>query len=169
MPITDLMPWRKRERTEPERAETSYPIQDLQESMNRLFDRFFEGTWMAPSERLGERWAEFSPRMDIAETDDAVEVTFELPGLDEDDIDVSISHNMLTVSGEKSSEREERKRNYYRMERSYGSFRRTVPLPAEVNPDEAEANLKKGLLTVTLPKTEEARSRKKITVKRESE
>lgn len=166
MPITDMIPWRRRERTEPERTDPVTSMQRLQTSMNRWFDSFFENAGLAPFERMGERWDVYGPRVDIEETDDAFEVTVEVPGLDKDDIDVSISDTMLTVAGKTSGQREERRRNVYRMERSYGAFTRTIPLPDEINPDKAEASLEKGLLVLTLPKTEQARKRKKISVKR---
>ena len=105
------------------------------------------------------------PRVDVAETEDKVQVSAELPGIDPENVDVSIAHDVLTISGEKREEREEKKRDYHRIERSYGSFRRSVPLPTEVDTDKAEAHFKNGLLTITLPKTEKARARKKITVK----
>jgi HSP20 family protein len=167
MALTDLIPWRKRRKEEESASTEAYPLQSLQRDMDRLFDRFFDMSTsrFAPFELSEERWAGFSPKTDIAETDEAFEVAFELPGLDDDDINVSVTEGALTVSGERREEHEDRKRNYYRMERSYGSFRRTIPLPDEIKVDEVAATYKRGVLTVTLPKTEVARSRKKITVK----
>lgn len=106
------------------------------------------------------------PSTDVSETDDEVEVSIELPGMDEKDIEVNISDEMLTVRGEKKAEREEKKKDYYLSERTYGSFHRAIPLPPGINTDKAEATFKKGVLTIRLPKTEEAKSRmRRIEVK----
>jgi HSP20 family protein len=85
--------------------------------------------------------------------------------MDEKDVEVSVSRDMLTISGEKKEKKEEEDKHYYHVECSYGSFRRSIPLPGEVNPDDVEARFKNGVLNVTLPKTG-ASQRKKITVKR---
>jgi HSP20 family protein len=89
-----------------------------------------------------------------------------LPGLDREDIELSLDNNILTLSGEKRHEKEEKGRNYYRSERAYGAFHRRIPLPAEVDAESAEAVYKNGVLTVTLQKTAEAKA-KRITVKHE--
>jgi HSP20 family protein len=94
-------------------------------------------------------------------------VSAELPGMDDEDIEVSLSRDVLTISGEKKQEKEEKGRDYYRAERSYGSFRRSIPLPAEVNADKVDAVFSKGVLTITLPKTAKAEGRKRIIVKAE--
>ena len=107
----------------------------------------------------------FSPRMDVSETDKEIVVSAELPGLADEDIDVSLSLGMLTISGEKKQEKEKKGRNYYHVERSYGSFQRSIPLPAEVDTNQVDAVFKKGVLTVTLPKTGAAQAGKKIAVK----
>jgi len=167
MPITDLIPWKKREeRTVPVRQEGEHPIQVLQQDMNRLFDEFFRGFGLTPFfSAFGEQWDVFSPRVDVVENDKTIEVSVELPGMDEKDVNVTVSRDALTVSGEKREEREDRGRNYYHMERSYGSFRRSIPLPCEINTDKAEAIFKNGVLTITLPKTTEARAHKRIPVR----
>ena len=90
----------------------------------------------------------------------------ELPGIDEKDIDVSVSEDVITVRGEKKDEREEEKKGYYLSERSYGSFHRTIPIPPGVDADKAEARFRKGVLTITLPKTDDAKSKtRRIEVK----
>ncbi|HQP29278.1 MAG TPA: Hsp20/alpha crystallin family protein, partial [Syntrophales bacterium] len=95
-----------------------------------------------------------------------VVVKAELPGIDEKDLDVSLSEHALTIKGEKKEEKEDQGKGYYRMERSYGSFHREIPLPASIDAKKVEAAFKNGLLTVTLPKTEEARKAdRKISVK----
>jgi len=166
MPITDLIPWRKREeKSVPIRRESEQPIGLLQRDFNRMFDEFFRGFGLAPFRGFGEQWDMFSPRVDVAERDKEIEVSLELPGMDEDDIDVTLSRDTLTVSGEKREESEDRGQNYYHMERSYGSFRRSIPLPAQVDENKAQATFKKGVLTISLPKTAKAQSRKRIPVR----
>jgi HSP20 family protein len=166
MPITDLIPWRRKQpvRQEEERSlqREEHPFLTLQQEMNRLFDDFFGGRALEPFGALGEGWDAFSPQVDVVETDKEIRVSAELPGLDDKDVEVSLSRDVLTISGEK---RQEKGRDYFRAERSYGSFRRSIPLPAEVNTEKVDAVFKKGVLTVTLPKKAEAAGRKRITVK----
>lgn len=124
----------------------------LQDGINRLFDEFFGESAMEPFRRSEERMAMFSPRVDVAETETAVNVTAELPGLDEKDVEVTIDEETLTIRGEKKEEKEEKKGTAYRMERTYGEFHRVIPLPATVETGKAKATFKKGVLQVTLPK-----------------
>ena len=160
MAIRDLVPWR-RERV-PVRREEQDRFLSFRQEMERMFDEFFEGGALAPWER---EWTGFAPKVDVVETDDQVKVTAELPGLDAKDVDVTVSHNTLTLKGEKKQEHEEKGEGYYRSERSYGSFQRSVPLPSTVETDKADAAFSKGVLTVTFPKTAAAKDRKQITVK----
>ena len=106
------------------------------------------------------------PRSDVVETEDGIEVTVELPGLEQKDIEVSLSDEALTIKGEKKVERKDEKKGYYISERSYGSVFRSIPLPAGVDSDKAEASFKNGVLTVELPQRPEAKAKvKKIEVK----
>ncbi len=106
------------------------------------------------------------PAVDIAESDKAYEVTADLPGMDETDVEVKLTNGNLVLKGEKQEEKEEKKKDYYVHERSFGSFERSFPLPDGVDREKIEASFKKGVLTVTLPKTAEAqRAEKKIAVK----
>jgi len=102
--------------------------------------------------------------VDVVETDKEIRVTVELPGLDEKDINVSLARDVLTISGEKKQAKKERRGNYYRAERSYGSFRRSIQLPTQVQADKVDAVFRKGVLSITLPKTEAAQKRKKIAI-----
>ena len=158
MAITDLIPWR---RQEPARREES-EMTAFERDMDRLFERFFQGSPLAP---FGESWGAFSPSVDVVETDDQIKVSAELPGLDDKDIEVSLDRGVLTISGEKSEEHEEERENYYRTERTYGSFRRAILVPTEVNQDEVEAVFRNGVLTITMPKAEVVEGRKRISVK----
>jgi HSP20 family protein len=103
--------------------------------------------------------------VDVVETDKEIQVAVELPGLEEKEIDVSLSPTTLTISGEKRQEKEEKGHNYVRAERSYGSFKRSIPLPSEVDASKADAVFQKGVLTVTLPKAVKAEARKRIAIK----
>jgi HSP20 family protein len=104
--------------------------------------------------------------MDVAETDKAYELTAELPGMSESDVEVVASNGVLTIKGEKKEEKEEKKKDYYISERRYGSFERRMQVPDEVDADKIAATFKKGVLTVTLPKKAEAQKpTKKIEVK----
>lgn len=165
MRISDLVPWRgSRTLSRREEEENGDSLYDIRREMNRLFDDFFRGAdLMAPSER--ERT--FTPSLNVTESDAAIEVTAELPGMDEDDIDLTLSRQGLTIRGEKREEKEEEGKNYYTRERSYGYFRRSIPVPMDaIDPDNVEATFDKGILTITLPKREEARSvTKRIEVK----
>lgn len=101
-----------------------------------------------------------SPDLDIAETDKSVEVRMDAPGLKAEEFDIRVNHNLLTISGERKEEKEEKGKTFHRVERRYGSFSRSVWLPCEVSGDEAVAEYKDGVLMVTLPKTAEAKSQK---------
>jgi HSP20 family protein len=165
MPITDLIPWRKEEKRVPVRRESEDRSSMMQRDVDRLFDEFFRGFGLMPSSAWGETWEGFSPQIDIVEGEDEIRVSAELPGMDEDEIDVSVSRGTLTIQGEKREESEEESQNYYRMERSYGTFRRSISLPSTVDETAAEATYKKGVLTITLPKKEEAQSGQRIPIK----
>ena len=136
----------------------------------RDFDRLFENLWRGFGlPMLGQyevpSWATM-PRMDVTEDEDRFHIAVELPGMDEKDVEVVLSDNVLTIKGEKKVETEETKKPYAYMERSYGSFRRSIPLDVEVVTDKIEASFDKGVLTIDLPKTAEAKKAfKKIPIR----
>lgn len=139
------------------------PLLSLRNNIDRLFDNFFRGIDISP---FAATPATFSPSIDVADSGKELKVTMELPGMNEKDIDVSLTRNSLTIQGEKKDETEEKGSSYHRMERVYGSFTRTIPLPVEVNVDGARANYKKGVLSITIPKTEKSiKEAKRIPVK----
>lgn len=142
------------------------PFYNLQRNIDRMFDDFFNEFGNFGLSRFdGDRsFGAFMPTVDVSETDTEIKVMAELPGLDEKDIDVSLAHNILTISGEKKAEKEQKGENYHRIERSYGSFSRSVTLPGEVDANKVDAKFKNGVLTITLPKTAQAQA-KRITVK----
>jgi len=135
----------------------------------RPFDemrRMMEDFWMAPFEEFG-RWGDgFTPKVDVKEEDKDIIVSAELPGMDQKDIDVTVTNDSIRISGEKKQEEEQEEKGYYRHETSYGSFERVIDLPAEVDENKAEAEFSKGVLTIKLPKSEEAQAKhKKIKIK----
>lgn len=139
------------------------------ESFMRPFEemrRMMEDFWMTPFEEFG-RWGEtFVPRVDVKEQDNEVIVSAELPGLDQKDISLEVTRDTVRIAGEKKHEAKEEEKGYYRHETSYGSFERVIDLPTEVDENKAEAEFSKGVLTIKLPKSEEARAqRKKIKIK----
>ena len=120
------------------------------------------------SSLLPELWSrkEVVPELDVTEDDEAFHVTVELPGLDEKDVAVSLTERVLSISGEKKAEKEDKTKNSYRRERAYGSFRRVLEIPADVDAERIEARFKKGVLSIALPKSKEAREKvTKIEVK----
>lgn len=156
MNISDLVPWKSNRGSEVAVRREKSPA-TLYDDFNRLFDEFFENSGMTPWSERFERFNEFSPRVNVTEREKEFEVTAELPGMVEDDIDITVSRDSLTLKGEKKHESEDKGDNYYRMERSYGKFSRVIPFPAGVvNNENVEATFKNGVLTITLPKLEEA-------------
>jgi HSP20 family protein len=134
----------------------------LRHKIDSLFDDFFSGVNMEPFET---RHGIFNPKVDVTDNDKDITVRAELPGVDEKDIEVSHNKNTLTIRGEKKAEKQQQGKAYYRMERAYGSFSRTIALPVEIDTDRIEAQLKKGVLTVTLPESAKDRHKlKKIAV-----
>lgn len=139
------------------------PFGSLRKQIDTLFEDFGNGVM--------KRADTFSVRSNVSETDDAVCITAELPGVELDDIDVSVSGNRITVKGEKKSEKEEKGekdgREFHRVERSSGAFHRSMTLPFDIDPASVKAETKDGVLTVTVPKPPEAvQKTKKIAIKK---
>ncbi len=132
-------------------------LNTLQSEMNRLFNTLFDAP--APGNGGGaiRRWI---PAMDLVETDEKFVLRADLPGLSEDDVNIELEDNVLTVSGERKGEHEERKEGYYRVERASGAFSRSLTLPEGVNPEGIEASFDRGVLEVRIPKPEERKPRK---------
>jgi HSP20 family protein len=122
--------------------------------MDKLWDRFF-GDRTVPG-LFSEEW---SPSVDISETKDKIVIKADLPGLEPKEVQVNVTGNVLTIKGEKTKEQEEKEEHYYRTERCRGSFQRTLSLPVEVKAENAEATFEKGVLIITLPKIEAAKSK----------
>lgn len=152
------------------------PLQAFHAEMDRLFDRFTQGfglpsfgrifdtepTWPAVTPFTG-----MGPAVDVTEDEKGYTVAAELPGLDEKDVEVTMSGDTLTIKGEKHTEKEDKGKNYYVSERSYGTFQRAFTLPEGIDREAIGANFVKGVLTVTLPKTPAAqKEQKKIEIKK---
>jgi HSP20 family protein len=135
-------------------------VTKLRSEMDRLWDDYFG------SGRRAFKPESWVPSVDVSETDDKIMVKAEIPGMDSKDIDISLSGDILIIKGEKKSEREETKENYHLVERSYGTFARSLRLPVGVEADKIEASYKQGVLTVTCPKKEEVKP-KPIEIKAE--
>ena len=155
MNIRDLIPWNWGKRQVPVRREQSQPLQSLQNDINRAFDSFWRG-FDLPWPSTSSAWSISMPSVDVSESDKEIEVTAELPGIDEKDIDISLAEGVLTIRGEKKSEVEKKEKDYYLQERTFGSIERVVPLPDTIDLDSANATFKNGVLTVKLAKKPEA-------------
>jgi HSP20 family protein len=172
MSIKDLVTRKWGQKSLPVKREEGDPFASLQREMNRVFENFSQGLFdLSPfSTETMEKpnWGRFSPHIDVADNDKEVRVSAELPGMDEKDVHVSFSGHALTITGEKKMEHEEKGKDFYRTERSYGSFHRSISLPQDVDGSKVDATFKKGVLTVIVPKKSGAKSDvKKIAVRRE--
>jgi HSP20 family protein len=136
------------------------PVRELntiQSEMNRLFNTFFETTTPGNGGSTLRRWV---PAMDLVETEGEFVLRADLPGLSQDDVKIELQDQVLTISGERKAEHEERKEGYYRVERSSGAFSRSLTLPEGVDPDSVKASFNKGVLEVRIPKPEEKKPRR---------
>jgi HSP20 family protein len=145
--MMELMPWRP-----------FGEIRRLRRDIDDLWRRFFGETALDPTV------SEWMPSVDVSETDEHFLVKAELPGLEAKDVDIDVSGDLLTIKGEKKTEEERKEESFYSRERFFGAFQRAIRLPAGVNTDKVDATFKNGVLSITLPKTEESK-RKKIEVK----
>ena len=144
------------------RRELESPMVQFHRQMNRLMNDFFRS--FEPTQARGD----WTPSVDISETEAELVVKAEVPGLSKDDLNVTVAGNLLTIRGEKKDERKEARGTWTMVERRYGRFERAIPLPSSVDTEKAQAEFKNGVVTITLPKTEEARGRR-IPIKAEKE
>lgn len=153
-------------------ADAWTPLTSLRDEIDRLFDDFGTSPWQWPLGRHGSRAGNgaagkaVAPAVEIVERDGEYRITAELPGMAPEDVDVKVAGDTITIRGEKSEERKEEKEDFLLSERRYGSFHRTLRLPPGVDADAINASCAHGVLTVTLPKSQEARRKeRKIEVK----
>lgn len=157
--LRSLVPWAGRSTT-PATRDTD-PFAAMRREMERMFEDAFGRSFMTGTTAMT------MPRMDVQETDKDIEVTVELPGVDEKDVTIDLTGDLLTIKGEKKEEHETKDEGRHLVERSYGSFARSVRLPYVIDTDTAEATFDKGVLTVRLPKPAEARTApKRIEIKK---
>lgn len=149
--MADIMEWR--------------PFREVSK-LRREMDRLWEDYFGPGRKALRPMEMEWMPSVDVSETEDKVVVKAEVPGMEAKDIDISLSGDVLTIKGEKKAEKEESGENFHLVERSYGSFSRSLRLPVGVEADKIEASYKQGVLTVTCPKKEEVKT-KAIEIKAE--
>lgn len=169
--MTKLSKWLPRKKngkgSDLQKFPNDHPIERMRERMDRMFDDFFRDPfpgfdldWPRPLST-----GSISPSVDIEDKGKELKVSAELPGMDQNDVEVSLTDDALSIRGEKKAEETEEHDGYYVSERSYGSFSRVIPLPVEVESDKVKAKFKKGVLTVRLPKSEKAKANtRKITV-----
>ena len=131
-------------------------LERMRREMDRIWDRF--------SQESSTHEQQWNPSLDLVETETSLMAAIEVPGINPDDINISVTADMLTVTGEKKQETGEQEKHYHFKERTYGSFSRLIPLPTAVNPDQVEACYKNGILTITMGKSGAAKS-KRIEVK----
>jgi HSP20 family protein len=157
-----LMPWNWwRGSEEGEKMPTTF--EDLRKRIDRMFEEVWSGGHALPSVWPGGEWA---PKVDLSETAKDYQVSVELPGMDKDDVELLATDDRLTVKGERKSEKEEKDKDYHLVERSYGSFQRSFSLPPGVDAGKIKAEFDKGVLTIALPKTAEAKKKaKKVAIK----
>lgn len=170
---TTKLPIKNEKTSAPRTAGEWMPFESLHREIDRLFEDFhplWRPAWrsiFAPETRR-MRAAEWQvlPAMDVVEKEDEYEITAELPGLDEKNIEVKLANDTLTIKGEKKEEKEEKAKDFHMSERRFGYFQRSFQIPEGVDTDKIDASFTKGVLTVKLPKTMEAKkAEKKITVK----
>ena len=145
----------------------SDPFLALHREMNRLFDEAFRGFGLSEGGTSPEALASGGvavPRIDVSETDQDLTVFVELPGVDQNDVEITLTDDVLTIRGEKKVAHENQQQNYHVMERSYGSFARSIRLPFTVNPDQVQATFKDGVLSVALPKPAETQKERRIQI-----
>ena len=139
------------------------PVRELntiQSEMNRLFNTFFDSPAPAAGHSNGQSLRRWIPAMDLVETEDAFVLRADLPGLSEQDVNIELEDNVLTLSGQRKAEHEERGEGYYRVERASGAFSRSLTLPDGVEPGRVQASFDRGVLEVRIPKPEQRKPRK---------
>lgn len=166
MNLKGMVPWRNASKQTPAtQDEFADPFVNFRREVDRMFDDFFEG-FGRPGRSSLTSWSRPTPSIDLAENDNEITITAELPGIDEKDIELTVTGDLLTLRGEKKSAHEQANSDSYYAERRYGSFSRTVRLPFELK-DEAEANYNKGVLSVRIPKpADQQRQVRRIEIKR---
>ena len=161
--MKSLVPWKKKE--ERSLAGRSDPFAVLHREIDDLFDQFSNGflddfRWPGAGKGTGVP-AMREPSIDFTETDDSYQLSADLPGVEEKDLDVAVDGDMLTIRAEHSQKEEKKEKDYHIMERRSGSYQRAIPLPADIDPENIKAKFKNGVLSLSLPKNPELASKKR--------
>ncbi|MBU2511025.1 Hsp20/alpha crystallin family protein [bacterium] len=166
MALKDLVLW-NRKNNAIEKRDSLSPFDSFHREVNRMFDEVFGDFGSFPSTFFGkDRFSSFSPSINVSEGEKSIEVSAELPGMEEKDIEVVLKNRVLTIKGEKKSEEKKEEKEFYKVERSFGSFQRSIQIPDEIEVDKIKASFKNGVLQVTLPKSESAQKKvRRIEVK----
>lgn len=137
-----------------------HPFAHIHHEMDRMFEDFFSHIGMDP-EKMTFPYTEMSvfPKVDISETGNAYHIAAELPGIEESDVKAELTEGVLTISGEKKAEQETKEKHFYRVERTYGAFHRSIPLPVDADPSTVKAKFAKGILNIDINKKPEAKSK----------
>jgi len=155
MKINNLLPTTSKKMP----GDEDHPFYSLQRQMNTLFDDFFRGLDAAPRGFSTQGFGNFIPTVDVKESEKEFMIKAELPGVEEKDVEVTVTKDAVTIKGEKKEEKEDKDKSYYYMERSYGSFQRVIPLDAETESDKAQASFKNGVLNITVPKSKSVKAK----------
>ncbi|HLG18445.1 MAG TPA: Hsp20/alpha crystallin family protein [Bdellovibrionota bacterium] len=161
MALPNVIPILRESQAPRKRFGEESPFFAMPRLMSRMFDELYRDFMPTQFRYMTESVEAYTPKIDVKDTEKDIQVLAELPGVDEKDIEISLTNETLTIKGEKKSEVEEKRKDYYWAERAYGSFYRSIPLPCEVKADKAEAVFKKGVLSVLLPKTDAAKTERK--------
>ena len=148
----DILPWKRNKGSH---------AKELRRKIDNIYNRFFEPDFLPSTYLFGK--GKWGPKLDISEGRKDIIIKAEIPGIEAKDFDISIDGRLLNIRGEKKQEQSENEKTYYRVERSYGYFNRTIELPAEVDPNKVDASYKKGILKIKLQKTKSS-ERKRIKV-----
>jgi HSP20 family protein len=140
-------------------GEDTDPFLQMRREMNRLFDDVFGGFGLPSVLGPVLRQMPVAPKIDVSETDNEIQVTAEMPGIDQNDVEVLLEDDRLIIRGEKKEEREDKDRNYHLRERVQGAFSRTLPLPFAPDPNQVKAEFKNGVMTITIPKPPEVKQK----------
>jgi HSP20 family protein len=140
-------------------SEENDPFLAMRREMNRLFDDVFDGFGLPSAFGPVLRQMPAAPKIDVSETDNEIQITAEMPGIDQNDVEVLLEDDRLIIRGEKKEEREDKDRNYHVRERVQGAFSRTLPLPFAPDPNQVKAEFRNGVMTITIPKPQEVKQK----------
>jgi len=147
--MSEILPWQRKKESD---------VNILQRKIDNIYDEFFGPNFLPSTYLFGDR--NWDPKLDISEGKKDITIKVEIPGIEAKDLDISIDGRLLTIRGEKKQEQKEKEETYYRVERSYGYFKRTIELPAEVHANKVDASYKRGVLKMKLRKLKESKTKR---------